>query len=85
MPYTCRCIKEASRGGGGAGKMGLSTRPAPKASMGLGPGIVWAWDLGAVQLGLGPGPVWAWDLGAVQLLYIFLFFYRTLTKHLIAL
>ena len=34
--------------------------------MGLGPGPVWAWDLGAVQLGLGPGPVWAWDLGAVQ-------------------
>ena len=34
--------------------------------MGLGPGPVWAWDLGVVQLGLGPGPVWAWDLGAVQ-------------------
>ena len=46
--------------------MDLSTGPAPKASMGLGPGPVWAWDLGAVQLGLGPGPVWARDLGAVQ-------------------
>ena len=49
--------------------MDLSTGPAPKASMGLGPGTVWAWDLGAVQLGLGPGPVWAWDLGAVQLVF----------------
>ena len=52
--------------GKGAGWLDLSAGPAAKASVGLGPGPVWAWDNRIVQLGQGPGPVWAWDLGAVQ-------------------
>ena len=52
--------------GNGAGRPDLSAGPAAKASMGLGPGPVWALGQCSVQLKKGPGLVWVYDLGTVQ-------------------